>query len=355
MGVYFKGKKMDEVTPVLKFDSDRRFGAEFEYCSFDNRDFKKHPLNQDNGELPEGIHDISTLLMEKMKVQVAVNKWHTTHNNPHWVLKPDSSAGIEVCSPVVKGWHGVKTICQAVDVMTSDPRVHVDDRCGFHVHVEVADCDVQRLACILAYWVKCEAIFLDSVPRSRKRNKYCQQIGLSPYFQHDTCFDATWLVETLGQMKYYSINNLYYKTGKRKTIEFRIVEGEGCMDSYLMKNWLRLLIHFVEMTKDMEPPPKPKLHDPWTGFFWLDLKDVVKVLKFDQNISKGLTETRNWFLARIAKNAVCDLSGLWCPEARQVTLKQLEELSKELDLPQVDAILKPKDLQTALYSPEYIV
>jgi hypothetical protein len=302
---------MDE--NIVTFDSCRRFGAEFEFCSFDHRDFKKYPLDH-GGELPVGIHDMAQLLVEQLKVQCFVNKWHHTHNNNQWVLKPDSSAGIEVCSPVVKGWHGISHICDAVEAFKLDDRIKVDEKCGFHVHVEVADCQPEEVASILTY----------------------------PY----------WLIETLGDIKYYTLNTFHYAHGKRFTVEFRIAEGNGCLDSYLVKNWIRLLVHFVERAKTLPFPEKYKANDPWTSFMWLDLRDVMKLLGFDQPLSKGLEETRNWFLARIANNVVSDLRGIWQPAARLETQKQLLELVKEYNIKDLSEYIHPTDIKRALYATE---
>src|SRR5688572_42655 len=185
---------MDEMK-TLKFNYDRRFGVEIELNSLDRRDFKARPLRQ--GELPEGTNYIATLLMENLRSPVRINKWNYTHNNfAEWVVKPDSSCGIEVCSPAFKGWTGLKQVVKTIDILEADPKILVDDRCSFHVHVNVMDClsRIKRtgmgfnssgyewsksydLAAILAWWTKCEPVFLDSVPADRKRSRYCMAIG----------------------------------------------------------------------------------------------------------------------------------------------------------------------------------
>jgi hypothetical protein len=344
---------MVESNEIMSFNSHRRFGAEFEFCSFDNRDFKKYPLHE--GELPEGIHDVASILMERLKVQVIVNKWHHTHNNEAWVLKPDSSAGIEMCSPVVKGWQGIKHVCRAIDAIQVEPKIKVDDRCGFHLHVEVSDCNNEEIGSILAHWIKCESVFLDSVPLKRKRNKYCQQIGLCPFFAHDENVDAYWLIDKLGEMKYYTINTFHLIKNKRRTIEFRIAEGEGCLDQYLIKNWSRLLLHFVERAKMLPLPGKYNPSNPWSGYLWLDLKDVMNLMGFDGSLSKGLEETRNWFLARIAENIRTNIDGLWSEEARQITQKQLLELVDTYQIKDLNHFLRPKDMRSAVYAPDTII
>lgn len=336
---------------LLMFDSCRRFGAEIEICSFDHRDFKAHPL--EGNEMPLGIDEVAETLMTGLNAHVIVNKWEHTHNNDSWVLKPDSSAGIEVCSPVIKGWRGIRDVCSAVELMKTNPSVAVDDKCGFHIHVEVADFDEKNLGKALAWWVKCESVFMDSVPARRKRNKYCEQVGLNAEFEHDARIDASWLIRFLGEMKYYTINTYHLCKGKRRTLEFRIIEGEGCLDSYLIKNWMRLLIHFVEMAKRAPWPKRYREGDQWTGYLWLDFSDVMKFLKFDQPLSKGLEETRNWFIARIQKNIRESLSGSLSEKARGICTRQVDEFISQMGLSNnLSKWLVPENLEEALYSKE---
>ena len=172
----------------LSFNSSRRFGVEIELNSSDNRDFQEFPLA--SGELPEGIYDIANMITNHLGEKTLVKGWHSTHHNDGWVLKPDRSCGIEVCSPVSKGWEGIKSICNVVDLFEKTPQILADGRCSLHVHVDVSDCATEEVAKILYWWIKCESVFLDSVPFSRKKNRYCQCIGMTDLFEHDAQFDS---------------------------------------------------------------------------------------------------------------------------------------------------------------------
>lgn len=344
---------MDSPT-FLSFNYNRRFGAEIEINSFDQRDFKKYPLGR--GELPEGIEYVAEVCQKVVRTPVDIMKWHHTHNNLTWRVKPDSSCGIELCSPVVKGWPGLKEICKVVEALGQDDRIKIDDRCSFHCHVEVADCTQDQLASILTYWIKCESVFLDSVPANRKRNRFCQCIGLSDLFEHDTEVNSEEVIRRLGMMKYYTLNTFHQCKGNRDTIEFRIIESEGCTDAYLVKNWIRLLIHFVEMAKAQPRPRQYYPGDPWSSFLWLDPNQVMEFLGFINDgyeLSKGMTQTRDWFLARLHKNTFdTGLPGIWSNVARKVAKDQVDNIIKSLGFN--DAAMK-HCLQNpdALYSPAY--
>ena len=327
-----KDPTMDD---MLSFDYNRRFGVEIEVNSFDGRDFKDYPLGKN--EHPLGMDYIAVNLAELLQAEVNVAKWEYTHHNNCWVLKPDSSCGIELCSPVVKRWTGLKTICRAVDILDADERVIIDDRCSLHVHVEVADLDHRRLAAVLAFWIKCEAVFLDSVPSDRKKSKFCPCIGEVDMFSHDDGLDADRLIHKMGASKYYTANVYHMMKGRRSTIEFRIVGAEGCRNSFLTKNWIRLLLHFIERSSNY-PLHRFRPGNPWTSLCWLDPTDVMSLLGFDGSfrLSPGLEQTRNWFLSRLHTNIRSNLSGVWSPDARSVAIKQVDQLIAKFDIDPAD-------------------
>ena len=150
------------------FGVGRRYGIELEYNSFDGRDFIARPLGKN--ELPQGTQYVSALLAKTLGRKVEIKKWHHTSDNNCWIVKPDASCGIEVCSPVFKGRRGMDEICEVVDSLGGDDKIKSGLDCSFHIHVEVADLMLKQVAVILAYWIKCEAVFLDSVPKDRKVN-----------------------------------------------------------------------------------------------------------------------------------------------------------------------------------------
>jgi hypothetical protein len=328
----------------LDVNYDRRFGVEIELNSFDGRDFKRNPLQK--GELPKGIDYIAHLLMEILNAPVKIAGWHPTHNNfKEWVCKPDSSCGIEICSPANKGWLALVDIERAITGLSNDRNVRIDDRCSLHFHVEVADCVVRDsgtlshgivyekslpLASILANWIKCEPIFLDSVPKGRKTNRYCPSLGMGDVFAHNSPLDPERLIISLSQ-KYSTVNTYHLVNGKRATLEFRIMDKEGCINSYLTINWIRLLLHFLEMAKNKGLPKMYDRDDAWTSLLWLDTKDVMNFLGFtgEHKLSSDLEQTRNWFLARLVTNMGTG-SGIWSEKGRSVAKRQLDEVISSL-------------------------
>ena len=219
------------------------------------------------------------------------------------------------------------------------------------MHVEVADLSISQLNKVLTYWIKCESVFLDAMPDNRKVNRYCQCIGETDAVEMGHGYDD--LFGKLGVYKYLTVNTYHYCKGRRKTIEFRIIGNEGCKNPYLVKNWIRLLVHFIERVRELNFPTAWKKGDKWSSFAWLDVNDVFDILGFNGkfSLSKGLEQTRNWFLANIQHNLNSSRIGVWSPAARTVSQSQVNALVSEtgLDLSQ---FLAANDHDT-LYSETY--
>jgi hypothetical protein len=334
--------------PYLSFCYERRFGIELEINAFDG---KNRP---DQGQKPAGIDDVAMIVAKYSTEGTDIREWEHTHNNDVWVIKPDSSCGMEVCTPIYKGATGLGKVCKVVEAFYSSPKIKVDNRCSVHIHVEVADLSEEQLGSTIAWWLKCEPLFMDSVPPHRKRNRYCQYMGFNNIVQCETKISAKELIRKVGNVKYHSMNTKQLLAGGRKTIEFRIIEGDGCKDPYLIKNWTRLIVHFVEMTC-RKPFPEPYQEgNPMSGFCWLDPQDVFKVLGFDPTeyeISPGLQQTRNWFMARLQHYMSKDLHEGYRQFAYSEFVKMLDEYKKSgVTITPEDHLFPASDLTKALYS-----
>ncbi len=349
MGVPIKSKRTG-TKPYLSFCYERRFGIELEINAFDG---KNRP---DPGQKPAGIEQVGMLVAKYSSEGVDIREWEHTHNNDVWVIKPDSSCGMEVCTPIYKGWQGLKRACEVVEAFHRDPKIKVDDRCSVHIHIEVADLTNEQLASIIAHWFKCEPVFMDSVPPNRKRNRYCQYMGFNNLVQAESRISAQDLIRKVGSVKYYSLNTKQLCQNGRKTIEFRIVEGQGCKDPYLIKNWTRLILHFVEMASKRPFPEPYQFGNPWSGFCWLDPDDVFKVLGFDPaefELSPGLEQTRNWFMARLQENMSKDVHEGYRQFAYAEFMTMLDRYKTlGVEIKPEEHLFPEGDLKAALYHEE---
>jgi hypothetical protein len=322
---------MDSYKEHINLNCLRRFGSEIEINAFD---FRNRPVGHNEGRMPEGTHYIANLVQKSSGKIVKIHKWSYDHNNSNWIIKPDSSCGIEICTPVLKGWVGLMETCRVIDALGNDNKVHADDRCSFHVHVDVSDLSEQELATVITWWIKCEPVFMDSVPINRKRNQYCQLLGQSEIFENveDGFHPNDYLIRRLGSCKYYTINTYHYHNNKRKTIEFRIMDGDCCLDPWISKNYIRLLLHFIDRALKHGMPSSYYPGDKWSGYCWLDPRDVFDFLGFNEKhvLSPACKQVHEWFLDRLHMN--CNYShnhGIMGNNARRYAYKEIEDLCAE--------------------------
>lgn len=322
---------MDNMKDYLSLNSYRRFGTEIEINAFDGRN---RPIGWQDGKLPEGIHYVGHLVKKITNDRVLIHKWGNDHHNNCWIVKPDSSCGMEVCSPVYKGWWGVKQVCRVIEGMAHDPRIKADHRCSLHIHVDVGDMTTENLGAVIGWWLKCEPVFMDAMPALRKRNRYCQYLGATDMFDAEVVLLPEVLIRKLGYCKYYSLNTYHLKNGKRPTIEFRTMDHESCLDPCLAKNWIRLILHFIERAVQYGVPKEYKEDDPWTGYAWLDPKDVWQFLGFDSEryeLSPGLVQVRNWFVQRMLVNCLSNLPGILSEKARCLAYTQIQNIALQFE------------------------
>jgi Putative amidoligase enzyme len=333
---------------MLSASQTRRFGVEIEL----NR---LRVSGWNYPDVPEGMYNIGQIVVDKLGELVEVKKYGHTHHNNQWVLKPDSSCGLELVTPVLRGWNGTERLLKVIEAIGQHPKVEINNQCSLHVHVEVSDCTVEGVARVLSWWLKCEAVLLDAFPPVRKRNRYCQFICNSPKFDLDTHISPEEMIREFGhnQTKYGSINTLHLNKGRRPTIEFRLGEEAMCCDPYSVKNWVRFILHFTDMTSKRPLPAKYQAGNVWTGWHWLDPEEVLTVLGFDGELSPGMKQVKDWFLARLAKyTCSADWPGCQGENGRSFALKQVNYL---LGVHGVDVqeALAPHDLQEALYGKIY--
>lgn len=316
---------------MIDCKSYRRFGAELELNTPNGVVIRP---NASDRQIAKGSDLVAHIVQKACEDTVHIIGWDHVYNNNKWIVKPDNSCGIEINTPVLKGWVGLKSLMKVSEALG---RLYnkADERCSLHVHVNISDLTKAQLAAVIAYYIKCEHVFFDSMPNSRKNNRYCQLIGLTDNFDDTFDMHPTELITRVSDMKYYSLNAFHFVRGgmfainndRKKTIEFRIAENKGCIDPMYIKNWIRLILHFVETTKEL-PVPKPyQAGNPWTGLAWLDPRDVMKVLRFDQELSPGLTQVRDWFFERIKDHGYDSMEGgIWSNEGRRVSRDEFMDL-----------------------------
>lgn len=312
------------VKNISKFESTRRFGVEIEINAFD---LLSKPIN--DKVLPSGIEEIACSISEYIKDNVVITKWQNDHYNTSWGIKPDSSCGMEIISPVLKGIHGIEQVCKVVNVV-KDNGYPADKRCSVHVHVDVSDLTDQKLLSILTWWIKCEPVFFDSVLNCRKINAYCMMIGLNKAFKVNSKFyTLNELMNIFGKVKYYSLNTYHKNNNKRNTIEFRIMDYDACKNVDDIKNWIKLILHFCECAIRTGMPDKFEQNNYMSGYYWLDPLNFMNFLELsdDYELSDEIDEVKTWFINRCLKN-ICSqgIMGFYSLETRLFALEEIKTM-----------------------------
>lgn len=288
---------------MFKFCS-RRIGVELEYNSFD-----KLSRSNDVNNLPHGIYYFGQKISEKLKKNVEINKWHQTNNNSNWLVKPDSSCGLEVCSPPAQFAQAMPEIREVIECLAGDKNIQADNRCSLHVHVEVADFDDNDIIDLIERWIWYEHFFFFLTHPKRWLNRYCKPLGFFYGFDDKKILNAKRCAEILSDNKYFALNFYHFQKGKRKTIEFRIMDASACLDPDDTINWCKLLLCFVEQSK-LNRSGKNTI----TDFSYKNLDNIFEFLNLSQYFQSH--EVSLWVISKLALLSENDRDV--CPVWKQI-------------------------------------
>jgi hypothetical protein len=86
---------------------------------------------------------------------------------------------------------------------------------------------------------------------------------------------------------------------KRMTFESRIGDNGICLNPMSAKCWTKFFIYFMELCIKKGLPSPYKTGKPWSGLCWLEADEVYEFLEFDQPLSPGMEQVRDWFIYRL--------------------------------------------------------
>lgn len=244
--------------------SKRNFGVEFE-------------LNQKDAAITHTEQAALQVAVKKgTKLDVTVTGWTTSVNNNYWHIKTDSTCGKvghgtdyghEVASPVLFGADGVKEVGVVAENIKAG-EFKVNNNCGYHVHAEVADFNIEQAGILLSYWMKVENWILHMVPSHRSQNKYCKPLTRRRILKRDSYHEPTVVWDAIkpkntkpfdNSEKRFTLNSVHIANAeatkgeyKKRTFELRIPEGTVEREDAVF--WIDLFISFVDCVKSKSPP-----------------------------------------------------------------------------------------------------
>lgn len=281
-------------------------GFEFEFAS---------PTRQETAER----------LQKRLKTPVFVSHEHSSSDGSRWEVKYDSSCssgrgesdvGGEITSPALS--FPDASIVALVDVVSvaQSIGVIVDERCGFHVHVSgLSERVVGRLAGI---WCWAEQCFVESVPKRRRANPFCQLVSRTSAFlacgpekfaeqvELDLLFPSRSTLSPIVKGAKYAFSAYGYST--RGTVEFRLMEGT--LDKRDLIMWTRTVAALIVAAEtDVDLP------DRSSSSRLILLGGVQEVIEFVSKKGED-DEAAEWLAERIEKNSRETLSAEIAREAR---------------------------------------
>ena len=290
---------MAEVLPVkyIKFNTKRCFGIELE-------------VNKSR-DLDELVRIVRSYDMKRQCK--GSNNYQQDVGNDYWHVKFDRSCGTkaneggwEISSYKASGANDLMILSQMGEVLKNNG-IQINDKCGYHIHVEIADFSNSQAATLMAYWMKLEKMILEIVPKNRRANEYCWMLNdVKPV----TALQAKNIETFWARVRPQSMENperrvalnmcnFVHNSHNKKTSELRL--PEGTLESKDIKNWARMFIHFVNACRTSPYPgnivPYPDLKSAMVGL-GLHNEQPFYIL------SKGLYETKTWFLERALKYGV---------------------------------------------------
>lgn len=267
---------------------------------------------------------ISSVIKKYSNRKVVISGYTNSINNDKWILKTDSSCGrnvnsngqneggYEITSYKASGIEDIKSIAK-ISSEIKKIGVKANNNCGYHIHVDVSDYTDEDMGRLIAYWLCIEDGLFASVPERRKYNNYCKKLRSKNQYSNNINISDPVSVYNIfkpkvanirhAQEKRYSLNLLNYYVStkkpyfKRKTVEFRF--PEGTLTSNVVKNFIILLVSFVDIIKSINVMP--------TELCNFNLNQILQICGLDHKDDKfyifdtDLFEARKWFLQRLKR------------------------------------------------------
>jgi hypothetical protein len=280
------------------FKSSRKFGIELEV----------------DGSVSK--QKICKLIESLSTKKVMVSRYQQSVNNDYWHVKDDATCGttvnkngVEIASFVGKGIEDLRHIATVAGEL--EKQCQINNRCGFHIHVDASDLNEHHVGILLGYWLKIEKVLQYVLPKHRRNNKFCRfterrfkvsrkfysvlkpkdlYLLLSPfdinfYENYDRRFNLN-LVNYARAMSYENLNF-------RKTLELRW--PEGTLNSRDIFCWTILFLNFVEVCKNKERVGNLEVSTLDETLLFLGLNHENNCFSLFDPI---LHDVRVWFLER---------------------------------------------------------
>ena len=266
---------------------------------------------------------VANIIKTFSKKKVVCTGYKLSSNNDYWHVKDDSTCGlfgkngpkgVEVASYVAQGIEDVDHL-SFVGRMLAFSGCKTNFNCGYHIHTEAIDLDVNCVGILIANWLKIEPWIENMLPSYRRENKYCKKLSTLKVFSKESYWNPQDLFVFFAPKNLNTFENEERRTflnlvnyvkyvlfptsdNTRATIELRC--PEGTLDYFEIKFWLQFFLNFIDSSKKSSMPlnlcPCSNI-DEFLTLIGLNHQNNNFFI-----FGRNLFETRNWVLKRLISN-----------------------------------------------------
>ena len=212
----------------------RKFGIELETVSRDQRTL-----------------DNAVAMVKAMGLNIQDTEYTHSHT-PYWKVLTDASLSGGFCREVVSpaftslnnGFNQVQTLASVFTTMG----VKVNNSCGFHCHLDVADLTPKQFARIVKFYQVYEQDIDKLHQASRRGNAHYTGTLASYNFDPDRITTMSQLT-SIFSTRYLKVNVQAYV--RHRTVEFR--QHGATVDPVKIINWVKFCTRIVEYAKSERP------------------------------------------------------------------------------------------------------
>lgn len=266
----------------IPWSARQSFGIEYEFTRLVSQQTLAAAVRHALPELPDRL--------------VEIRDWEHNQDNEQWMVKRDGSCGWEVITPrmtcLPEDWDQASRVLDAC----REAGAQVSDRCGTHIHFGDQGFNEDRMARVLAQWIRMEGMIFWTLPRKRRANQFCLSLSRAADLRPGRQYRAQDLLSFAQGNRYRALNLCPWFEGKHR-FEFRVIEAT--LSSKDVWNWSAFLLYFIHRAKSTEIPET---------LAWYDLEEALRWLGWyhpedQQEFSEELAGVRDWWLRRLIKYA----------------------------------------------------
>jgi hypothetical protein len=181
-------------------------------------------------------YNIEQRVLVKQLALAGLHKWKVVRDSS--IIGENS---FELVSPILQGIEGLEQVRKVCNLL-KNLKARINKSCGLHIHFDARNLELQHFKQILLNYASLEETINGFLPKSRRKNSYCNSLKSLVNFE-EKVKNANTLQElaSIQLDKYYKVNAISYI--KHGTIEFR--QHSGTIEFDTISHWVLLLHNLI--------------------------------------------------------------------------------------------------------------